>query len=265
MSPPILSVLIAAYAAEKTIHRAVDSALLQPNTEVVIAPDDGLQKYGHLEMEYPGRVTVLSSTYQAGPGRSRNRAFNASGGAFITMLDCDDYFGADALDEALALAWQSPQKISFLRTVYIYDETGVVCRELPPLETLSFNMFTHFHGSVHAVYPRAMWQPYSDHKISQDVLFDAKMLLASNGAAPMTTAPHFKTIHPSSVTAGADQTEFNTEYAQLIAAEADPRIQQLFHEKLHVGEHYRLAQSEGLALPFHEFVKQRDQFRRSTM
>ena len=265
MPPPILSVLIAAYEAEKTIHRAIDSALLQTDTEVVVAPDDGPQKYSYLEMEYPGRVTVLSSTYRAGPGRARNRAFDASGGAYITMLDCDDYFAADALDEALTLAQRSLQEVSFLRTVYIYDESGVVCRELPLAQTLSFEMFTDFHGSIHALYPRAMWQPYSDHKISQDVLFDAKMLLASNGAAPLTIAPHFKTIHPSSVTAGADQTEFNIEYVQLIATEQDPRIQQLFHEKLHVGKQYQLAQSEGLALPFHEFVKQRDQLRRSTM
>lgn len=265
MPPPILSVLIAAYEAEKTIHRAIDSALRQPGTEVVVAPDDDPQKYAQLEMEYLGRVTVLSSTYRAGPGRSRNRAFDASGGAFITMLDSDDYFGGNALDEALTLAQRSPQKISFLRTVYIYDESGVVCRELPLVQALSFEMFTHFHGSIHALYPRALWQPYSEHRISQDVLFDAKMLLASNGAAPMTIAPHFKTIHPMSVTAGADQTEFNIEYAQLIATEPDPRIQQLFHEKLLVGKHYQLAQSEGLALPFHEFVKQKDQLRRSTM
>ena len=29
------------------------------------------------------------------------------------MLDGDDYFGADALDEALALAQQNPRKVSF--------------------------------------------------------------------------------------------------------------------------------------------------------
>lgn len=115
MAQPILSVLFAAYEAEKTICCATDSAVLQADTEVVVAPDADPKKCGDLEMEYPRRVTVMSSTYRAGPGRSRNRAFKASGGKFTTMLDGDDYFGADALDEALALALaqQNPRKVSF--------------------------------------------------------------------------------------------------------------------------------------------------------
>jgi glycosyltransferase involved in cell wall biosynthesis len=258
MPQPILSVLIAAYQAEKTIRRAIESALLQPDTEVVVAPDDGLQKYKHLETEYPGRLKVLEPSYRAGPGRSRNRAFDASSGAFITMLDCDDYFGAHALDEALALAHQSHRKIAFLRTVYIHDGTGVVCRQLPRSQVLSFEMFTNFHGSVHALYPRAMWQPYSDHRISQDVLLDANMLLASDGAAPMTNAPHFKTIHPASVTTGTDQAEINAEYACILENEAHPRIQKLFREKLRVGEHYHQIRSSGLHHSFHEFLRWRD-------
>ena len=255
MPQPILSVRIATYKAEKTIHRAIESALLQPDTEVVMAPDDGPQKYKDLETEYPGKVRVLDSTYRSGPGRSRNRAFDASAGAFITMLDCDDYFGVAALHEALALAQQSPRKIAFFRTVYIHDGTGVVCRELPRSQTLSFEMFTHFHGSVHALYPRARWQPYSDHRISQDVLFDANMLLASDGAAPRTNAPHFKTIHPASVTTGTDQAEINAEHALILKNEAHPRIQKLFREKLHVGEIYHRVRSSGLHYSFHEFVR----------
>jgi glycosyltransferase involved in cell wall biosynthesis len=258
MAQPILSVLIAAYEADRTIHRAIDSALLQAETEVVVAPDDGPQRYDRLEMDYPGRVTVLSSTYRAGPGRSRNRAFKASGGAFITMLDCDDYFGADALDEALALAQQSLRQVAFLRTVYIHDGTAAVCRELPQSPTLSFDMFMHFHGSIHLLYPRTMWQAYSDHRISQDVLFDANMLLVSGGAAPMTNASHFKTIHPSSVTASTNQTQINAEYALILETEADPRIQQLFREKLQVGKRYQQAQLSGPTPSFHEFVKGSD-------
>jgi len=71
MSRPILSVLIAAYQAEATIHRAIDSVLVQPDTEVVVAPDDGSQKYMGLEIEYPGRVTVLAPSYRTGPGPAR--------------------------------------------------------------------------------------------------------------------------------------------------------------------------------------------------
>ena len=255
MSRPILSVLIAAYQAEATIHRAIDSVLVQPDTEVVVAPDDGSQEYMGLEIEYPGRVTVLAPSYRTGPGPARNRAFAASAGAFVTMLDCDDYFATHALDQALALARQSSRKIAFFRTVYIHDGTGVICRELPQSQTLSFEMFIDFHGSIHALYPRAAWQAYSDHRISQDVLFDANMLLASDGAAPMTNAPHFKTIHPSSVTASTDQAPINAEYALILKQETHPRIQQLFHEKLRLGKRFHQVRSSGLTQSFHEFVR----------
>jgi hypothetical protein len=258
MPQPILTVLIAAYQAEKTIHRAIDSVLLQADTNVVLAPDDGSQKYKHLEIEYPGKVTVLASSYRDGPGRTRNRAFEASAGAFVTMLDCDDYFGANALNEALALAHHSRHKIAFFRTVYIHEGTGLICRELPRSQSLSFEMFIGFHGSIHALYPRNMWHPYTDHWISQDVLFDAKTLLASEGTAPMTNAPHFKTIHPSSVSASTDQARINAEYSLVLRQEAHPRIQQLFHEKLRVGKRYQQVRALGHSHSFHEFVRAHD-------
>ncbi len=258
MTQPILTVLIAAYQAEETIHRAIDSVLLQADTDLVVAPDDGSQKYKHLEAEYPGKVAVLAPSYRAGAGRTRNRAFEASTGAFITMLDCDDYFGANALDEALALAHQSVRKTAFFRTVYIHEGSGEICRELPRSATLSFEMFIDFHGSVHALYPRSMWQPYTDHRISQDVLFDANMLLASEGIAPMTNAPHFKTIHPTSVSASTDQARINAEYSLVLGQEAHPRIQQLFHEKLRVGKGYQQVRSFGHSHSFHDFVGSHD-------
>ena len=255
MRQPILTVLIAAYQAEATIHRAIDSVLLQADTEVIVAPDDGSQQYKHLEIEYPGKVTVLASSYRAGPGQTRNRAFEASAGAFITMLDCDDYFGPQALDEALALAQRSPRKIAFLRTVYIHEGSGVICRQIPRAQSLSFEMFIDFHGSIHALYPRSMWQPYTDHRISQDVLFDANMLLASDGMAPMTNAAHFKTIHPSSVSASTDQARINAEYALVLRQEAHPRIQQLFQEKLRVGKRFHQLRSFDHSHSFHAFVQ----------
>jgi glycosyltransferase involved in cell wall biosynthesis len=258
MPQPILTVLIAAYQAETTIHRAIDSVLLQADAEVVVAPDDGSHKYKDLETEYPGKVAVLEPSYRAGPGRTRNRAFEASAGAFITMLDCDDYFGANALEEALALAHQSVLKTAFFRTVYIHEGSGEICRELPPLPTLTFEMFIDFHGSIHALYPRSMWQPYTDLRISQDVLFDANMLLASEGVAPLTNAPHFKTIHPSSVSASTDQARINAEYSLVLRQEAHPRIQQLFHEKLRVGKRYQQVRALGHSHSFHEFVRAHD-------
>ncbi len=257
MPQPILSVLIPAFEAEKTIHRAVESVLSEPSVEVVITPDDGTHTYKDLEVEYAGRVKVLAPSLRIGPGKARNRAFEASVGTFITMLDCDDYFGPGALREALDLARNSPAKIAFFRTVYIHDETGVVCRELPLSPTLDFQTFMDFHGSIHALYRRDRWRPYSGHRISQDVLFDANLLAACDGVAPLTRAPHFKTLHPKSVTSKSDQHDFDAEYRLVIENAAQLWIKRLFREKLRMGELYGQLRSAGSMLSFHEFMRQR--------
>ena len=252
-----VSVLIPAYESEKTIHKAVESALLNLGVEVVIAPDDGTHHYDKLETQYAGRVIVLSPSYRTGPGSARNRAFAASSGEFITMLDDDDYFEDNAIHEALELAQKNPAKVAFFRTVYKYERSGETCRELPFSQSISYQTFIDFHGSIHALYERALWRPYSDHRISQDVLFDANILLASGGVAPLTQAAHVKTLNPESITWNSDQSAFNTEYQEIINSDAHHSVRQLFHEKLQIGVLYAKKRSNGFQRSFHEFMMDR--------
>jgi len=254
MKPPTVSVLIAAFQAEPIIHKAIRSVLATSNTEVVIAPDDGSLIYKALELQYGHRVKVLTPSYRTGPSQARNRAFKGAAGAFITMLDADDYFAEQAITEALSLAAQTIKGVAFFRTVYIYENTGLICRELPAKASVSFDEFVHFHGSIHALYKRDMWQDYGDF-LAEDVLVDAEILLANQGAAPLTTSPYYISMHPSSITAQTQQAVFNGQYQILADQALDPQIKHLFQEKLAAGKRYEQALVTDPKLLFQDFVK----------
>lgn len=260
---PELSVLIAAFHCERTIRPAVESVLASARAEVIVAPDDGKDVYLHLADEFGERVTVLTPSYRTGPGPARNRAFAVARGTFITMLDSDDALAPHALDEGLDLALASDNKIAFLRTRYIHEGTGELCRELPAAPLLTLRDFVDFHGSIHALYHRRWWQPYADHFLSQDVLHDGRLLVANGGPAPLTLAPYLLTLQPRSVTANALQEEFNAEYAAIVEAESDPAIRYLYSEKLRIGQLYAALLRSGAPKSFHEFI--RDQLHRSEM
>lgn len=257
---PELTVLIAAFDCASSIRRAVESVLTSSRAEVIIAPDDGKDAYSYLTDEFGEQVTVLTPTYRTGPGPTRNRAFEASRGNFITMLDCDDSFAPRALDEGLDLAQASDNKIAFLRTRYIHEGTGELCRELPSAPQLTLQDFVAFHGSIHALYQRRWWQPYATHLLSQDVLHDCRLLIANGGTAALTQAPYLLTLQPRSITASALQEEFNAEYATIVAAETDPAIQYVYSEKLRIGHLYAVLLKSGVNQSFHEFI--RDQLHR---
>jgi succinoglycan biosynthesis protein ExoO len=90
---PDVSFIIAAYNAESTIARAIESALAQVDVtlEVLVVDDcssDATAKIA--EQIGDPRITVIRQQSNGGPGRARNRAIDAASGAWIAVLDADD-------------------------------------------------------------------------------------------------------------------------------------------------------------------------------
>jgi len=96
MSAQNTAIVIAAYNAEATLDRAVESALLQPETaEICIVDDasrDATLAKAQLWAERDNRVRVIAQTPNAGPAAARNKAIAATTAPWITILDADDYF-----------------------------------------------------------------------------------------------------------------------------------------------------------------------------
>jgi succinoglycan biosynthesis protein ExoU len=112
------AILIAAYNAEATLERAVNSALEQPETaEICIVDDaskDATAQLGlRLAAAHP-RVRFIRLEVNSGPAAARNAAIGATQSPWLTVLDADDFMlpgrlaalhglaaGADFIGDAL--------------------------------------------------------------------------------------------------------------------------------------------------------------------
>lgn len=104
-----VSVLIAAYRAEATLRRAVDSALHQPGcrVEVIVIDDaspDGTLALAQAMAADDPRLRVLAAPRNAGPAAARNLGLDVARGRHALVLDADDFMEPGRLAALLAIA-----------------------------------------------------------------------------------------------------------------------------------------------------------------
>jgi succinoglycan biosynthesis protein ExoU len=96
VTTPDVGVIIAAYNAERTIERAVSSALAEPEAcEVILVVDgasDRTAERARAADDGTGRLQIIELAASGGPAAARNVAIAASRAAWICPLDSDDYF-----------------------------------------------------------------------------------------------------------------------------------------------------------------------------
>jgi glycosyltransferase involved in cell wall biosynthesis len=91
---PLVSVIIPAYQAARTLGRALDSALNQdyPALEVIVADDGSTDDTRQVVEGYMARDPRVQYLWQAnqGIGATRNNAVARARGEYLAMLDADD-------------------------------------------------------------------------------------------------------------------------------------------------------------------------------
>ncbi|GLS31513.1 succinoglycan biosynthesis protein ExoO [Mesorhizobium albiziae] len=90
---PDVTFVIAAYNAEATIARAIQSALAQQrvSVEVIVADDRSSDRTAQVASAFGDeRVRVVTLPQNRGPGGARNAGFAAARGRWIAVLDSDD-------------------------------------------------------------------------------------------------------------------------------------------------------------------------------
>ena len=91
-----VAVLIAARNAERTIGRAVRSALAEPEARQVVVVDDGstdaTAAVARAAAAGSGRLLLRRLPISGGPSAARNLAMNLSDAPWVCPLDADDYF-----------------------------------------------------------------------------------------------------------------------------------------------------------------------------
>lgn len=104
---PLVSVVIPAYNAEKTIRNAIDSVLEQTmaDLEVFVVDDASTDGTVHaVEAIHDPRVRLLRSPGNLGPSAARNMALRRARGCWVAFLDADDEWVPERLEQLLAAA-----------------------------------------------------------------------------------------------------------------------------------------------------------------
>ena len=127
MGGPLVSIVIAAHNEEKTIKRAILSALNQTytNLQVIVVDDastDNTYQIARKIAEKDERVILLRSFEKLGPAYSRNKGIKRAEGKYIGILDADDWYHLQKIRH----------QISFLERRPSYGILGTFCITIQP-------------------------------------------------------------------------------------------------------------------------------------
>jgi len=115
-----VSIIIPVYNVQRTIKKAIDSALNQDfpkkDFEVIVVNDGSTDKTLEILKKYKKKIKLICQKNQ-GAIKAANRGFKAAQGKYIIKLDADDYFGKDILKKMSASLEENPQ-INFVYCNY---------------------------------------------------------------------------------------------------------------------------------------------------
>ncbi|MCE0745350.1 glycosyltransferase [Acetobacter sicerae] len=136
------SIIIPAYNAETFLDRAIRSAQIQtvsPKEILVIddcSTDGTYDKVANLAEKDP-RIRLLKTSKNGGPSAARNLGFENATGDWIAVLDADDAFAPNRLEQFTATIDRSSADV--LADDLIYYDSGASCITEPTKTTQGFN------------------------------------------------------------------------------------------------------------------------------
>ena len=106
MSEKLLSIILPAYNAEKTIKRAVDSVLCSKSDdfELIVIDDGSKDSTNDIVRSYNDPRLSLITKENSGVSSTRNYGIEKATGKYITFIDSDDEYIAGAIDRILSYA-----------------------------------------------------------------------------------------------------------------------------------------------------------------
>ena len=137
-----VSVLTAAYNAEKYIAKCLDSLMAQSFTdfEVICVDDASTDNTPQIIQDYcvkDSRVVYIRLQENGGQAKARNIALQHAEGEYICMLDADDWMSPDAFQEAYDVFIRHPETDCVLFQVCeVFDDRKRIY-PMPDFEALS--------------------------------------------------------------------------------------------------------------------------------
>ena len=138
----LVSIIMAAFNAEKTIESAVKSVIAQTytNWELLVVNDcskdstvDVVQKLARREP----RIRFLTNESNSGVSVTRRKALEAATGEWIAVLDSDDMWKPDKLEKQLTLSQRTGAELIFTGSAFIDNDGNPIDWQLHVPETLA--------------------------------------------------------------------------------------------------------------------------------
>ncbi len=140
---PLVSILVAAYNAERWIRQCLDSALDQTYraTEILVVDDGSTDSTAAIAQKYADRVRLIPQAH-AGGNAARNRLLELASGEWVQYLDSDDYLLPEKIANQMRRATEDPEPDVVYSPVLLRDETAGAQRLLSLADTADFTL--HF-------------------------------------------------------------------------------------------------------------------------
>lgn len=133
-----VSVLVAVHNAEPFLKECLDSLVGQSLADIQIicvddASTDGSQAILEDYRRRDSRIEVIRTEVNVGMAKARNMALQHAKGEYVCMLDSDDWYSPDAMEQAVAVFAQHPETDCVLfRFVLAYpQQQGYRCEDYP--------------------------------------------------------------------------------------------------------------------------------------
>jgi succinoglycan biosynthesis protein ExoO len=135
---PDVSFVVAAYNAERTLDRAVASAIAQKgvSVEIVIVDDQSRDMTLDVANSYPRDIVrVVALAQNRGPGGARNAGLDVARGRWIAVLDSDDAVYPERMCAMIARAEKAGAQIA-VDNIQVISEDGSPQATMFPAEYL---------------------------------------------------------------------------------------------------------------------------------
>lgn len=165
MTRPLVSVIIPAFNAERTLGEAISSALMQTYAplEIVVVDDGSTDRTAQIMAGYGPLIRAVSQP-RGGVSAARNAGIRAARGAMIALLDADDVLLPPHVEAAMRVwARAGGGRRHVAADASLYGARGIKRRRVLPdrmprrLEGQRGRIMEHNIVAMFHVYPRAMW------------------------------------------------------------------------------------------------------------
>ena len=126
-----VSIIMAAYNAEKTIEQAIRSVVSQtyPHWELLVIDDcskDSTVSIVEMFTKTDKRIKLFRNEINSGVSKTRQRGVSHSQGKWIAILDSDDAWREDKLERQLQLAQEKNAALVFTASAFMDDDGKLI-------------------------------------------------------------------------------------------------------------------------------------------